>query len=97
MKIYVEHIKDNALVNDILDTIEKNNGDVCQIGLHVAEKYTITQEDYEKLWKAAQDIFDDSFEGDSYTLKDEVKQQYAKILADIISNKKYKNTIVAQW
>jgi len=85
------------MVNTILKIIERKRGDVCQIGLEVAKEYTDSEEDYEKLWTLCQDIFDDDMEGRPYTLKDEVKEKYARKLANLIMNKKYKDVKIVEW
>jgi len=36
-------------------------------------------------------------EGRPYTLKDEVKEKYARKLANLIMNKKYKDVKIVEW
>jgi len=53
-------------VDIVKDIIYQNNRDVCQIGLDIAEKFSTTQEDYEKIWTIIQDDCGYSFTEEIY-------------------------------
>jgi len=67
----------------------KEDDDVCQVGIELAKKYSTTRKNYEDIWTAAQDMFEDSMEGKAYTLKPEIRKEYARKLSKYLESGKY--------
>jgi len=86
---------DSLTVDEIEKIASDNKDDVCQLGVELAGKYAKTDDEYDDIWTAAQDVFDDEMEGKPYSLKDEqTRKDYSKKLLDYLKSGKHKGTAV---
>jgi len=61
----------------IMKAIKMKKGDVCQVGVALADGFSRTEQEYEDLWRITQEQFNPKMEGKPYTLKPEVEEEYA--------------------
>lgn len=74
---------------DIFNAGNKVNWDVCQLGLVLAEKFSKTQDEYNDIWRAAQEVFGDKMMGRGYNVKLSKRHAFARQLLNFINQKKH--------
>ena len=77
----------------INQAIKKTGGDVCQIGVELANKYSKGDADYDDIWSGAQDVFNQkTMEDKPYHLKKSKEKLYARKLYLYYLKDKHKGT-----